>query len=85
LFVQAVTAATASLNGVVLAFGDEEGIVRIVKYESAEMVHSFTGHSQRITDLCFTDAFGRTLVSASNDASLMVWDTEACARRVSLG
>uniref|UniRef100_A0A914VPP7 Uncharacterized protein n=1 Tax=Plectus sambesii TaxID=2011161 RepID=A0A914VPP7_9BILA len=80
----AVTAATVSLNGAVLAFGDEEGLVRIVKYDSAEMVHSFSGHSQRVTDMCFTDSIGQTLVSASADSSLMVWDTVACARLATL-
>jgi U3 small nucleolar RNA-associated protein 21 len=47
--------------------------VRVVDVSTRRQVRSFSGHSNRISDMCFSPD-GRWLVSASLDRSIRVWD-----------
>jgi len=63
-----------------IAVACDDWSVRVFDIASRRRVRKFDGHSNRITDLCFSvDA--RLLVSAAMDSCVRVWDlpTSRCA------
>jgi WD40 repeat protein len=64
-----------SPNGKLLALGDEEGFIRVVRLETLEVVTTFRAHSGRISDLDFKPD-SRILLSAGRDGSIRFWDLE---------
>jgi hypothetical protein len=64
-----------SPNGKLLALGDEEGLVRIVRLENFEVIATIRAHNKRISDLDFSPD-SRTLLSAGRDGLLRFWDLE---------
>jgi hypothetical protein len=64
-----------SPDGKLLAVGDDEGIVRIVRLETFEVVRTIRAHSQRVSDLDFSPD-NRTLLSAGRDGAIRYWDIE---------
>ncbi|XP_057980808.1 uncharacterized protein LOC131166355 [Malania oleifera] len=59
-------------NGL-LATVTDDLVIRLFDIVALRMVRKFEGHSDRITDLCFSED-GKWLLSASMDGSLRVWD-----------
>jgi caspase domain-containing protein/WD40 domain-containing protein len=64
-----------SPNGKLLALGDEEGLIRIVRLETLEVGATFRAHGGRISDLDFK-LDSRILLSAGRDGSIRFWDLE---------
>ena len=64
-----------SPDGALLAVGDDEGMVRIVRLETFEVIRTIRAHSQRVSDLDFSPD-NRTLLSAGRDGALRYWDVE---------
>lgn len=48
-------------------------LIRIFDVVALRMVRKFEGHTDRITDLCFSED-GKWLLSSSMDGSLRIWD-----------
>lgn len=48
-------------------------VLRVFDVMSLLMVRKFEGHTDRVTDLCFSDD-GKWLLSSSMDGSLRIWD-----------
>lgn len=48
-------------------------ILRLFDVVALRMVRKFEGHTDRITDLCFSED-GKWLLSSSMDGSLRIWD-----------
>ncbi|XP_020672729.1 WD repeat-containing protein 36 [Dendrobium catenatum] len=59
-------------NGL-LATAADDMVLRVFDVLSLLMVRKFEGHTDRITDLCFSDD-GKWLLSSSMDGSLRIWD-----------
>lgn len=51
----------------------DDFIIRLFDVVALRMVRKFEGHTDRITDLCFSED-GKWLVSSSMDGSLRIWD-----------
>lgn len=62
-----------SPNGMLLAAGDRDRVVRVFEVESGQLKHRLAGHSGSVTCLAFTPD-GKRLVSSGTDGSLRVWD-----------
>jgi WD40 repeat protein len=62
-----------SPDGKLLALGDDEGLVRIIRLQNFEVVATIPAHSKRISDLDFSPD-SRTLLSAGRDGLLRFWD-----------
>ncbi|KAL6194597.1 hypothetical protein ACLB2K_035679 [Fragaria x ananassa] len=60
------------LNGL-LAVAADDLIIRLFDVVASRMVRKFEGHTDRITDMCFSED-GKWLLSSSMDGSLRVWD-----------
>ncbi|KAI3414794.1 WD_REPEATS_REGION domain-containing protein [Psidium guajava] len=60
------------LNGL-LATAADDFVIRLFDVVALRMVRKFEGHSDRITDLCFSED-GKWLLSSSMDGSLRIWD-----------
>ncbi|XP_021279189.1 U3 small nucleolar RNA-associated protein 21 homolog [Herrania umbratica] len=60
------------LNGL-LATVTDDLLIRIFDVVALRMVRKFEGHTDRITDLCFSED-GKWLLSSSMDGSLRIWD-----------
>src|SRR5262249_40395112 len=71
------TALQFSTDGRRLAWGEEERI-QLWDLGKGRLLHTFRGHEGNVTCLRFTPD-GRTLVSASTDSTLLVWDLAALA------
>jgi WD40 repeat protein len=56
-----------------LALGDEEGVIRIVRLDTFEVAATFRAHSGRISDLDFKPD-NRVLLSAGRDGAIRFWD-----------
>jgi WD40 repeat protein len=56
-----------------LALAGRDNIIRLYRSAGAEEVGRFVGHQTRINALVFTPD-GRSLVSASDDGTVLVWD-----------
>jgi WD40 repeat protein len=65
-----------SPDGKLLAVGDDEGLVRIVRLETFEVVRTIRAHTQRVSDLDFSPD-NRTLLSAGRDGVIRYWDVES--------
>jgi WD40 repeat protein len=64
-----------SPNGKLLALGDEEGLIRIIRLDNMEVAVTFRAHSGRISDLDFRPD-SRILLSAGRDGAIRFWDLE---------
>ena len=64
-----------SPDGKVLALGDEEGLIRIVRLDNFEVASTFRAHSGRVSDLDFNPD-SRILLSAGRDGAIRFWDLE---------
>ncbi|XP_056174804.1 U3 small nucleolar RNA-associated protein 21 homolog [Syzygium oleosum] len=60
------------LNGLLATVADDF-IIRLFDAVALRMVRKFEGHTDRITDLCFSED-GKWLLSSSMDGSLRIWD-----------
>ncbi|XVE80675.1 hypothetical protein DITRI_Ditri14bG0157500 [Diplodiscus trichospermus] len=60
------------LNGL-LATVTDDLVIRLYDVVALRMVRKFEGHTDRITDLCFSED-GKWLLSSSMDGSLRIWD-----------
>jgi len=65
-----------SPDGALLAVGDDEGLVRIVRLDSFEVVRTIRAHTQRVSDLDFSPD-NRTLLSAGRDGVIRYWEVES--------
>ncbi|KAL0925732.1 hypothetical protein M5K25_004099 [Dendrobium thyrsiflorum] len=59
-------------NGLLATVADDM-VLRVFDVLSLLIVRKFEGHTDRITDLCFSDD-GKWLLSSSMDGSLRIWD-----------
>ncbi|WOK92769.1 WD repeat-containing protein 36 [Canna indica] len=59
-------------NGL-LATVAEDMVLRLFDVMALRMVRKFEGHTDRVTDLCFSED-GKWLISSSMDGSLRIWD-----------
>ncbi|KAG0491328.1 hypothetical protein HPP92_004726 [Vanilla planifolia] len=59
-------------NGL-LATAADDMVLRLFDITTLRMVRQFEGHTDRITDLCFSDD-GKWLLSSGMDGSLRIWD-----------
>lgn len=50
-----------------------DSVIRLFDVMTVRMVRNFDGHSDRVTDLCFSED-GKWLLSSSMDGSLRIWD-----------
>jgi WD40 repeat protein len=67
-----------SPDGRTLAVGASGGngrIIRLVDVETGLQTGALRGHRLLINSLAFTTSYGRTLISASADGTIRVWDT----------
>ncbi|XP_010541959.1 PREDICTED: U3 small nucleolar RNA-associated protein 21 homolog [Tarenaya hassleriana] len=60
------------VNGLLAAVTDDF-VIRLYDVVALKMVREFRGHTDRITDLCFSED-GKWLMSSSMDGSLRIWD-----------
>ncbi|KAK8615208.1 hypothetical protein V6N13_068989 [Hibiscus sabdariffa] len=60
------------LNGLLATVADDL-VIRMYDVVALRMVRKFEGHTDRITDLCFSED-GKWLLSSSMDGSLRIWD-----------
>jgi uncharacterized caspase-like protein len=58
-----------------LATGDEDGFVRIIRLETFEVVSTIRAHTGRVSDLDFSPD-SRTLLTAGRDGLVRYWDAE---------
>jgi WD40 repeat protein len=56
-----------------LALGGRDNIIRLWQLDSGKEVGRFAGHQTRINALVFTPD-GKSLVSASDDGTILIWD-----------
>ncbi|XP_059453990.1 U3 small nucleolar RNA-associated protein 21 homolog isoform X2 [Corylus avellana] len=59
-------------NGLLATVADDF-IIRLFDVVASRLVRKFEGHTDRITDLCFSED-GKWLLSSSMDGSLRIWD-----------
>ncbi|BFG14350.1 hypothetical protein CerSpe_006240 [Prunus speciosa] len=60
------------LNGLLAVVADDL-IIRLFDVVASRIVRKFEGHTDRVTDMCFSED-GKWLLSSSMDGSLRVWD-----------
>ncbi|KAK1276546.1 hypothetical protein QJS04_geneDACA004157 [Acorus gramineus] len=60
-------------NGSLLATVADDMTLRLYDIIALRMVRKFNGHTDRVTDLCFSED-GKWLLSASMDGTLRIWD-----------
>lgn len=60
------------LNGLLATVADDF-VIRLFDVVAMRMVRKFEGHTDRITDLCFSED-GKWLLSSSMDGTLRIWD-----------
>ena len=56
----------------VVASGDDDGVIKIWDLHTGYLLQTLSGHSSDITSVSFS-ANGKTLVSASRDRTIKVW------------
>ncbi|PKA52914.1 Katanin p80 WD40 repeat-containing subunit B1 like [Apostasia shenzhenica] len=59
-------------NGLLATVANDK-VIRLFDVTALRMVRKFEGHTDRITDLCFSDD-GKWILSSSMDGSLRIWD-----------
>jgi hypothetical protein len=62
-----------SLDGKLLALGDDTGTVRILNFERFEVMRTIKAHEGRIRDMDFSSD-GRMLVTGADDRAIRFWD-----------
>lgn len=60
------------LLGLLATVADDK-IIRLFDVVAIRMVRKFEGHTDRITDMCFSED-GKWLLSSSMDGTLRIWD-----------
>jgi WD40 repeat protein len=70
-------------GGRLLAWGEQDGTVRVWSSETGGELFSFHGHTGKITGLGF-DPAGKRLASISTDQTLRLWDLDAGAELFSV-
>jgi len=60
-------------DGLILATGSDGSDIRVWDIKSQQNVATFPGHTDAITDLCFSEN-GYYLATASKDSILKLWD-----------
>lgn len=60
------------LNGLLATVADDL-VIRLFDVVALRMVRKFEGHSDRVTDMCFSED-GKWLLSSSMDGTLRIWD-----------
>ncbi|PON81318.1 Guanine nucleotide-binding protein, beta subunit [Trema orientale] len=60
------------LNGLLATVADDL-VIRLFDVVALRMVRKFEGHTDRITDMCFSED-GKWLLSSSMDGTLRIWD-----------
>uniref|UniRef100_A0A1J3JJC1 U3 small nucleolar RNA-associated protein 21-like protein n=1 Tax=Noccaea caerulescens TaxID=107243 RepID=A0A1J3JJC1_NOCCA len=60
------------VNGLLATVADDF-VIRLYDVVALKMVREFKGHTDRITDVCFSED-GKWLLSSSMDGSLRIWD-----------
>ncbi|XP_050218375.1 U3 small nucleolar RNA-associated protein 21 homolog [Mercurialis annua] len=60
------------LNGLLATVADDF-VIRLFDVVALRMVRKFEGHTDRVTDLCFSED-GKWLLSSSMDGTLRIWD-----------
>lgn len=60
------------MNGLLATVADDM-VLRLFDVVALRMVRKFEGHTDRVTDLCFSED-GKWLLSSSMDGSIRVWD-----------
>jgi WD40 repeat protein len=68
-----------SPDGKLLALGDEEGFVRVIRLDTFEVIASIPAHGGRISDLDFSPDSG-ILLSVGRDRLLRFWDVNTPSR-----
>eukprot|EP00741_Cyanophora_paradoxa_P021293 tig00021348_g20553.t1 len=63
-------------EGTLLAVACEDLVIRVYDMVSCRVARRFTGHTNLITDLCYSDD-GRWLISSSTDSTIRTWDLPA--------
>lgn len=61
------------MNVGLLATVADDFIIRLFDVVASRMVRKFEGHTDRVTDLCFSED-GKWILSSSMDGSLRIWD-----------
>ncbi|KAL5974223.1 hypothetical protein ACLOJK_030886 [Asimina triloba] len=67
-----IISVNAVFSGLLAAIADDM-VLRLYDVVALRMVRKFEGHTDRVTDLCFSED-GKWLVSSSMDGSLRIWD-----------
>ncbi len=67
-------------NGSAVAFGDEDGDVRLVEPTSGKELRRFSGHKGPVPALAFTPD-GKHLASGGQDATVRIWDLTAAKEK----
>lgn len=81
-----VTAVAFDPEGMQLATGDAEGLIRVWrvgKNMSLSQVADLTGHTATVSSLSFSPG-GRTLASGSYDRTILLWDPQTGQERLTL-
>lgn len=60
------------LSGLLATVADDL-VIRLFDVVALRMVRKFEGHTDRITDMCFSED-GKWLLSSSMDGTLRIWD-----------
>ncbi|XP_047321422.1 U3 small nucleolar RNA-associated protein 21 homolog [Impatiens glandulifera] len=60
------------VNGLLATVGDDF-VIRMFDVVALRMVREFEGHTDRVTDICFSED-GKWLLSSSMDGTLRIWD-----------
>lgn len=66
-----------------IAVAADDKVLRLFDVEVGRLVRVFQGHTDRVTDLCFSED-GKLLLSAAMDATVRVWDVVAAKQMDSM-
>lgn len=69
-----------SPQGDLLAMGDDDGVVRLMRLDDFAVTTTIAAHAQRVSDLDFS-ADGKTLLTAGRDGVVRYWDV-ASGRKI---